>query len=326
MVLRVIIIDERPLRSMRLRHAISADKGTHLVGAFRTFQDAGPVLRLGRPDVVIADLGFSVSRELRELSELARQQNFDLCPIDAMTRSDDADPVEKLRAFIRRPTATKAAAPPPAQVVSPPRDDKISLHTPIIALGASTGGVDALTTVLSGFPEDCPPTLVVQHIRHDFTQSFVDRLNKRIRPNVQCATDGSPLAIGTIIFAPGADRHLELSTGQTPHCVLRAGPPVSGHQPSVDALFKSIVPHVRQSRRVCVALMTGMGRDGAEGLLQLRRAGAQTIAQDKESSVVWGMPRVATENGGACEVLSLHQIGPTLLRRAAEPTRARATQ
>lgn len=185
----------------------------------------------------------------------------------------------------------------------------------IIFVGASTGGIPALETVLKEFPADCPPTLVVQHIRSGFANGLVRRLNQMLEPTVVAAENGAPLENGVIYFATDPSRHLGVTYRETARTKLITGPSVSGHCPSVDVLFQQAALLANRFE-LRAALLTGMGFDGAGGMSDLRRAGALTIAQDRESSVVWGMPRVAIENGGACEVLPLDRIGQALLRPA----------
>lgn len=180
----------------------------------------------------------------------------------------------------------------------------------MILIGASTGGVSAIETVLASFPSDCPPTLVVQHMRDGFVPGLVQRLNKRCRPRVVEASDGQTLMRGTIYFASDSERHLAVSGKVTPRCALVPSPPRHGHRPAVDTLFESAVPF---ANRVAAALLTGMGTDGAIGLGALRLAGAHTIAQDRKTSTVWGMPRAAVEAGAAACVLPPDRIGSSLL-------------
>lgn len=180
----------------------------------------------------------------------------------------------------------------------------------LVLIGASTGGIAALETVLLTFPADCPPTLVVQHIRDGYVAGLVQRLNQRCRPRVVEATHGLPLLRGTIHFAADSERHLTVSGRTAPRCALVAAPPCHGHRPAVDPLFES---GVAWGAQVSAALLTGMGTDGALGLGALRRAGARTIAQDRATSIIWGMPGAAVEAGAAEAVLPIDRIGPALL-------------
>lgn len=181
----------------------------------------------------------------------------------------------------------------------------------LILIGSSTGGVDALLRVLGSFPIDCPPTLIVQHTGAAYSAGLARLLDRQVTPRVREAEDGAPLGIGTILLAPGAERHLVIHGTRSLSCRLVEGPRVSGHRPSVDVLFQSATP---VASRVTAAILTGMGRDGAEGLLALRRAGARTIGQDRATSVVYGMPGAAAELGAVASVLPLATIGPALLR------------
>ncbi len=182
----------------------------------------------------------------------------------------------------------------------------------IVAIGSSTGGVEALTSVLSAFPANCPPTVITQHMPGTFTKSFADRLNRLSEASVTEAQDGAPLLPGRVYLAPGGlGRHLEVVGGDNPRCRLRAGDPVSGHCPSVDALFRSVAK-VAGANALGV-ILTGMGRDGADGLLAMREAGARTLGQDAATSLIYGMPRTAFETGGVEKQLPLARIGAEIL-------------
>jgi two-component system chemotaxis response regulator CheB len=180
----------------------------------------------------------------------------------------------------------------------------------LIVIGASTGGVSAIETVLTDFPRDCPPTLVVQHIRAGFIEGMIARLDARCAPRIAAAQDGQALRRGEVLVAADSDRHLVLQGKDAPRIRLLEGAPRHGHRPSVDALFESVAP---LGRVVSAALLTGMGADGADGMGRIRAAGGATIAQDEASCVVYGMPRVAVEAGAASRVLPLGRIAGALL-------------
>ncbi len=184
---------------------------------------------------------------------------------------------------------------------------------PIICLGASTGGIAALEQVLTGFPANCPPTLVVQHILPSFSARFSCRLNHACRPEVLEAEDELPVTPGRIVIAPGHDCHLEVVNAPGPVCRLNPTPPEGGHRPSVDVLFASAA---KLARPVVAAVLTGMGADGARGLRAIRDAGGRTIAQDEATSIVFGMPRAAIAAGAAEFVLPIDRICRELLRLA----------
>ncbi|QRF66940.1 CheB methylesterase domain-containing protein [Ponticoccus alexandrii] len=205
----------------------------------------------------------------------------------------------------------------------PPRplQPALSRHPPapgsrqqVILIGSSTGGVDALLTVLSSFPSDCPPTLIVQHTGFGFGESLAGLLDRQCRARVHLASGAGRLAPGVVTIGAGIKAHLVIAPDCHVGFRLDEGDPVSGHIPSVDMLFRSAAT---LGGRISAALLTGMGRDGAEGLLALRKAGAATMAQDEASSVVYGMPRAAAELGAAQDILPLNRIGPALLRSTA---------
>lgn len=178
----------------------------------------------------------------------------------------------------------------------------------LVAIGSSTGGVEALEQVLSGFPRQSPPIVICQHMPALFTASFANRLDQKLAPlSIAEGKDGEVLSPGDVRIAPGGERHMVVERRDGHYMTrLLSGPPVNGHCPSVDMLFDSVAEAV--GREALGIILTGMGQDGAEGLLAMRRAGAQTIAQDKASSVVYGMPRVAAEIGAAEHIVPLNQI------------------
>jgi len=189
-------------------------------------------------------------------------------------------------------------------------------HDKVILIGASTGGIDALTTILQHFPLDCPPTAIVQHTGQNFSETLARLLDRRCAAEVVLAETGLEMKSGRICLAGGIDGHLRLEHRGALRCAVNQGPATSGHLPSIDELFGSAVPI---GNSVVAALLTGMGRDGATGLLRLRHAGATTFGQDEASSVVYGMPRVAKEIGAVQRQLHLLEIGPALLQACAQP-------
>lgn len=186
----------------------------------------------------------------------------------------------------------------------------------IVALGASTGGTDALARILGAMPEDSPGILVVQHMPAPFTAAFAQRLDQLSAIAVREARDGDLLTRGMALIAPG-DRHLQVvRRGRGYHAVLTDGAPVSRHRPSVDVLFQSVAAQAGPAS--VAAILTGMGDDGATGLRAVRDAGGRTIAQDESSCVVFGMPGAAVALGAACEVVPLCSIPSRILAFASE--------
>jgi two-component system chemotaxis response regulator CheB len=186
----------------------------------------------------------------------------------------------------------------------------------ILLIGASTGGVEALKTLLMDLPPDCPPTLVTQHMPERFTAAFAGRLNRECPMTVCEAANNQRIQPGCVYIAPGA-HHLEIvREGVGFVCRLNDGPPVSGHRPSVDVLFRSGARAV--GAKAIGVILTGMGKDGAEGLLEMRKAGASTLGQDEASSLIYGMPRVAFERGAVERQFPLTELAGAIVDRCSE--------
>ena len=182
----------------------------------------------------------------------------------------------------------------------------------IIAIGASTGGTEAVRRVLTQLPVDMPPILVVQHMPQHFTKLFAERLNQSCALEVREALDGDLVTPGKALIAPG-NQHMALRRSGARYRVELNSEPLVWHQrPSVEVLFNSVAEYA--GRNAIGIILTGMGKDGAAGLLAMRNAGAYTIAQDERSSVVYGMPKEAVSLGAAVEVLSLDRVAARLLQ------------
>lgn len=181
----------------------------------------------------------------------------------------------------------------------------------VIALGTSTGGTQALQTVLTSLPEDCPGIVVVQHMPEKFTAAFADRLNRLCRCEVKEAANSDRVRPGRVLIAPGG-RHMQLKrSGAQYYVSILDGPPVNRHKPSVDVLFRSVAREA--GKNAIGVIMTGMGDDGARGLLEMREVGALTAAQDEASCVVFGMPKEAIARGAAAHIIALSQISRFIL-------------
>ncbi len=207
-----------------------------------------------------------------------------------------------------------------ASAVLPPRPYASRLTgEKVLALGASTGGTEALQLVLESMPPDCPALVIVQHMPELFTRAFANRLNGLSRIEVKEAASGDRVLPGRALLAPG-NRHMLLTRGGSGYAVeVVDGPLVSRHRPSVDVLFRSVAQAAGPN--AVGVIMTGMGSDGADGLLEMKQAGAATIAQDEASCVVFGMPKEAIARGAVDDVVPLARIPETILRRAAAPGR-----
>ncbi|WP_309121682.1 chemotaxis response regulator protein-glutamate methylesterase [Paenibacillus sp.] len=206
------------------------------------------------------------------------------------------------RATIARPSAAPAAQQPPVR--EQPR--AASTACDVIAIGASTGGTEAILSVLKGLPPESPGIVIVQHMPPGFTKSYAERLNRVTAFDVKEAVSGDVVAPGKALLAPGNQQMKLVKRGSRLHVEVYEGPKVSGHCPSVDVLFESVATTV--GPRGIGVLLTGMGSDGAMGLLQMRGRGARTAGQDETTSVVYGMPKVAFEIGAVEKQTSLQQI------------------
>jgi len=302
----------------------------HLLGMMHmAVNEAFNIIEARQPDLVLvandltkrpefamfADLTRMIGLKLRTLTDDARpypprQHRHEIVSMEDVRAAGGLgavlapDLAPHRPAVVRRPArvpgATSATAAPSSQ------------GWKTVVIGSSTGGFEALLEVLSHFPADCPLTLIVQHIRGDFLPGLVDRLNRNCAASVGLAANGAALHRGEVRLAPGNETHLVLMpSGQ--RCRLLKQDPVSGHRPSVDALFGSAAalgPHT------VAALLTGMGRDGAAGMAKIKKAGGWTIAQDEKTCVVYGMPRAAVELGAVEQQLPIQRIGPAILKAA----------
>jgi two-component system chemotaxis response regulator CheB len=223
-----------------------------------------------------------------------------------------------------RPAGTGATAPgaPPLVKAVPIAYSRASTEK-LIAIGSSTGGTEALREVLTNLPADCPAVLCTQHMPPGFTKSFADRLNSLCRMHVKEAEHGERVLPGHVYIAPGG-RHMLLARSGANYVIeLDEGPPVNRHKPSVDVLFRTVARHA--GANAIGVMLTGMGRDGADAMKEMRDAGAYNIGQDEATSVVYGMPREAAAVGAVHDVLPLPKIAGQLLQQlhAAGPVLSR---
>nr|WP_256480359.1 CheB methylesterase domain-containing protein [Paracoccus sp. 08] len=315
----MLIVDPNPARLTALLRRCEEQGGVTVLGA-TTPGEAYVLIELHLPRRVAVAAEFAETIEFDALADILTMIDAGVVIYGQMRVPAGGYPVmsspEQMLSRLFGGLQPARAAPIRAADPVPPTDAAAGL----ILLGASTGGITALEAVLAGFRADCPPTMIVQHIRPGFAEGLIRRLDQLLAPQVVAAQDNMPLRRGVVHLAAAPDRHLGVTLRGGPRACLSATPPVSGHRPSVDVLFSDGAA-IADRLDIRAALLTGMGADGAQGLCALRRAGAHTIAQDRATSVVWGMPRVAVELGGAVDVLPLTRIGQTLLTR--EPARLR---
>jgi two-component system chemotaxis response regulator CheB len=330
-------VDDSPTIRGIITRVLSADSEIDVVGAAGDPLEAREMIKTLNPDVITLDVEMPKMTGIEFLEKIMRLRPMPVIMVSTLTQAGATISLEALElgafdcvgkpAFEGLPEKVKEAARARVRpvgerraVVERKRDYRPS--NKLLAIGSSTGGVEALLTLLASFPENCPPTVITQHMPPTFTASFAMRLDRTCAPKVAEATDGAPILPGHIYLAPGGAAHLEIAGGMQPKCRLREGPTVSGHRPSVDALFTSVAEVY--GRRSVGVILTGMGRDGAQGLKLMRDAGASTIGQDEASCVVYGMPRAAFEVGAVERQLSLSAIGAAVLDLCAVEMRGAA--
>lgn len=349
MSIRVLIVDDSPLMRALLQHRLEREPDITIAGTAADAAEARQMIKALDPDVVTLDIempgmdGLSFLEKIMELRPTpviivsgateagasATARGLQLGAVGCIAKSqlrispgdqDDGALVAMVREAAKVhlvPHSPRTLARSSAQPAAAPAS---ATMPEVIVIGASTGGVEALHTVLSGFPEDCPPTLVVQHINGCFAGAIAQSFDRAVRPRVMLAESDMPLERGMVLLAPGNERHLQVAAAGSRgmRCVLREGDPAAGHRPSVDRLFASLASTLGDSRgqHGLGILLTGMGQDGAQGMVQLASIGARTIAQDQASCVVFGMPRAAIELGAARDVLPLDRIAPAIFTPA----------
>jgi two-component system, chemotaxis family, protein-glutamate methylesterase/glutaminase len=238
-------------------------------------------------------------------------------PSNGLVASVRAAAASNLRAMRTRPaTGTATPAPPMLRPPAPAAPGAMAVTTDrVVAVGSSTGGVQAIEALLTALPRTAPGMVIVQHMPERFTAALAERLNSLCAMEVKEAADGDRVVDGRVLIAPGG-RHMQLQRSGAQYVVsVRDGPLVNRHKPSVDVLFKSVA-HCAGANAVGI-ILTGMGDDGARGLREMRDAGARTAAQDEATSVVYGMPREAVRLGAAESVLPLGDMAGWLQQQAA---------
>lgn len=351
--IRVLIIDDSAYVREIMTEILRADTGIDVIGCASDAHVAREMIRQLNPDVLTLDVemprmdGLTFLRNLMRLrpmpvvmvsslTERGAEVTLDALALGAVDflpkphldlgttlRDYAAELIGKVKAAAFagvRPAgaanpATAGAAAGAAKALRSQAHNAVSTTNLILAIGASAGGTEAIRELLSGLPADAPGTVITQHIPKAFSAPFARRLNENSAMCVQEAEDGQQILAGHAYVAPG-DTHLRVERYGTRYvCRLDPGPAVNRHRPSVDVMFESVA-RATGARSIGV-LLTGMGRDGAQGLLQMRTGGSHTIAQDEASSVVWGMPGEAVAVGAAQLVLPLPAIAPRLMTLAA---------
>lgn len=348
---RVLIIDDSNVFRLFLRRALTKDARIEVVGSAASATQARQILsetdvdvitldlempeetgleflegtlsKLGIPVVVLSGSTRRGAKTAIQALELGASEVF--CKVRGADAADtDSDELRQLRRTIlglnnvRTPPEKSAAPvtrPKPVNPVAPARSNRGS----VIAIGASTGGVQAIETVLKTMPLDCPPILIVQHMPEGFTSAFAERLNATCDITVREAVDGDRPQTGVAFIAPGGKFHMILEANSL-RLRLIEGDPVCYSRPAVDVLFRSLANAL--GNRVASVVLTGMGSDGADGSLAIRNAGGKTFAQDEKTSQIYGMPARTWERGGASAQVPLESVTETLLGAAASSASA----
>ena len=221
----------------------------------------------------------------------------------------------KRRTFSARTLSSEVAPKLSADAVIGKRTSTSMIQTTetVIAVGASTGGTEALRVFLEGFPADCPGIVIVQHMPEMFTKQFAQRLNTLCKVTVKEAENGDKVLRGHVLLSPGGKHMMLKRSGAIYHVEIVDGPLVNRHKPSVDVLFRSVARYA--GKNVIGVILTGMGDDGAKGMLEMKEGGAHTIAQDEASCVVFGMPKEAIKLGGADKVMPLIEMSKYIMTK-----------
>lgn len=339
--IRVLSVDDSALMRQLMTEIVNSHPDMEMVAAAPDPLVARDMIKKFNPQVLTLDVEMPRMDGLDFLEKLMRLRPMPVVMVSSLTGLGSEITLRALELgavdFVTKPqlgiregmlayseliaekirTAAKARLPQRSNGPAP----AILSHTPLlsseklIAIGASTGGTEAIRQVLQPLPATSPALLITQHMPPGFTRSFAERLNKLCQITVKEAEDGERVLPGHAYIAPG-DHHLELSrSGANYQVKLNDGPPVNRHRPSVDVLFRSVAQHA--GRNAVGVILTGMGNDGAAGMLEMHRAGAYTLAQNEASCVVFGMPREAIATGGVNEVVELDRMSQRMLAQIA---------
>lgn len=344
--IKVLIVDDSEVMQQILLRILSIDNEIEVVGVASNAYIARDLIKTTNPDVLTLDVEMPKMDGITFLKNLMRLRPMPVVMVSTFTEKGNSLTLEALASgavdYIEKPlpnqlndvssyakrllrlikNAYRARVRSPLLITDKsalkkhPNKNFINdnaLNPYLIGIGASTGGIEAIETILSTLPVKMPGIIIVQHIHKDFNSAFVKRLNNQCGSLVLEAEQGLEIKPGTIIVAKG-DLHLEvIKKGHSYICNLVSGHKVNGHIPSIDILFYSMA--IVAGKKSIAALLTGMGRDGAQGLLAIQQAGGETIAQDEASSVVWGMPKSAVELNATNHVLALENIGEFIIKK-----------
>ncbi len=317
--IRVLVVEDSLLFREILVRGLSADPEIEVVATAKDPFEARDAIIAHRPDVMTLDVELPKMNGIEFLRKLMPQHPLPVIVISSLSSKVFdalnagavdfvAKPVGaggiKLEEFVKNEliekvkvaSVAKVSAKKKAVIQQPPRTEKVANKNLVVAIGASTGGTEAIATVLKEFDTDIPGVVIVQHMPPKFTEMYAQRLDNMCKVRVKEAKTGDLVLPGQVLIAPGGDAHMQLvKVNGTYQVVIKNGPKVNGHCPSVDVLFQSVAEVVKDN--AVGIILTGMGGDGAKGLLAMKKAGARTIGQDESTCIVYGMPKVAYEIG-----------------------------
>ena len=333
MSIRVLVIDDSAMVRKVMSQVLSRDPEIDVVGtAPDPFVGRDKIVEL-EPDLLLLDVEMPRMDGITFLTKLMQYRPMPVIIVSSITPAGSERALAALRAgaleVVSKPRGSYTLGDLAADLIEkikvlararvaprlPPRQPVAQLTAAdmthrIVAIGASTGGTRALEEIVLGLPAQIPGTLVVQHMPAAFTRAFAERLNGLTPLEIKEAEHGDVVSPGKILIAPG-NRHLELRrSGARFTALIHDEPPVGRHRPAVDVLFNSVAQHA--GKNALGILLTGMGEDGARGLLEMRARGATTIAQDEATSVVFGMPKAAIERKAAMQILPLDRVAPAI--------------
>jgi two-component system, chemotaxis family, protein-glutamate methylesterase/glutaminase len=341
--IRVLVVDDSAIVRKVLSEELSRERGIEVVGtAPDPYVARDKIVRL-KPDVVTLDIEMPRMDGLTFLKKLMKYYPIPVIIVSSLTKKGGALAMEALSLgaleVICKPSASYSvgdmgvqladkiravsnvdlrARVESAQTANNASASRVSAKAlsettnKILAIGASTGGTEAIKTVLLGMPPNAPGIIVVQHMPAKFTTSFAERLDTLCAIRVREAQDGDSVVNGQALIAPGNFHMLLRRSGARYYVQVKDGPMVHHQRPSVDVLFKSVADYA--GGNAVGVILTGMGADGADGLLQMRQAGARTVAQDERTCVVFGMPKEAIKREAAEKIVGLPDISATVLR------------
>jgi two-component system chemotaxis response regulator CheB len=340
-----LIVDDSALARNILTEGLSADPEIEVLGTAPDVYVARDKIVLKKPDVVTLDIEMPRMDGIQFLKRLMPQYPLPVVVVSAMAEEGAAATLEalehgavdfvlkpsssmgsrlhemmdELRAKVKAAAYTDVAAWRKQSGVGSIKPDEAVLHgttDKVIAFGASTGGTTALADIIGSYPSNMPGTVVVQHMPPVFTRLFAERLNATSGVEVKEAATGDRIHSGRVLIAPGGKHTAVRRSGGNYVVRCYDGAPVNGHCPSVDVAFESVARSAGPN--AIGIILTGMGRDGAAGLLAMRREGARTLAQNKKTSVVFGMPAEALSNGAAEKAVGLSEVAMEITRLLGE--------